>query len=221
MADLTLSLSVSTRGAGHLRAVAPMAWGVSDSLPPKWQSVFKEAGAEDLTDKPWISHPVRAEIAAYFERICTSSDILEMCKNTTEFFYFYGFEGREKRDDLDWHADFLRAITGMDIDRHALEIITDRILTIEKAYNVREGKMRKHDMPSERFYRKRSGGPLDGRAIDREGVGALFDHYYELHGWDPETSIPKRDTLESLDLGFVAEELAKSMDLKPASGQTN
>ncbi len=87
IAGLTLSLSVSTRGAGHLRAVAPMAWGVSDSLPPKWQKVYKEAGAGDLVNKQWVCHPVKAEIATYFEHICTSTDILEICKNTTEFFF--------------------------------------------------------------------------------------------------------------------------------------
>jgi aldehyde:ferredoxin oxidoreductase len=217
MADLTLSLSVSTRGAGHLRAVAPMAWGVSDSLPPKWQKVYKEAGAENLMDKPWISHPVKAEIATYFESICTSSDILEMCKNTTEFYYFYGYEGREKKDDLTWHADFLRAVTGMNIDREGLELITRRVLNIEKAYNVREGKIREHDMPTSRFYQKRKGGPLDGKGIDREGLEKLFDHYYAIHGWDPTTSVPKRETLEALGLGFVANELENKFGINLGS----
>ena len=55
----------------------------------------------------------------------------------------------------------------------------------------------------------------DGKEIDREGLTALFEHYYELHGWDPETSIPRRSTLEALDLHFVADELENSWDLKP------
>lgn len=214
MADLTLSLSVSTRGAGHLRAVAPMSWGVSDTLPPKWQKVYREAGAEDVMDKPWIGHPVKAEIATYFENICTSSDILEMCKNTTEFFFFYGYEGREAKDDLAWHAEFLRAVTGMDIDRSGLEMVTKRVLNIEKAYNVREGKLREHDMPTSRLFRQREGGPLDGKGLDRQEIERLFDHYYKIHGWDPSTSIPRRDTLEKLGLKYVADELCRLLGLQ-------
>ncbi len=207
MAGLTLSLSVSTRGAGHLRSVAPMAWGVSESLPPKWQKVYRDAGAAEVMDKPWVCHPVNAEIATYFENICTSSDILEICKNTTEFFYFYGYEGRETKDDLDWHADFLRAVSGIDIDREGLETVTRRVINLEKAYNVREGKLREHDMPTPRFFKRRVGGPLDGKALDPEQLQKLFDHYYEIHGWDPKTSIPTRRTLEELGLQFVANEL--------------
>jgi aldehyde:ferredoxin oxidoreductase len=214
IADLTLSLSVSTRGAGHLRAVTPMSWGVSDTLPPKWQKVYREAGAEDVMDKPWIGHPVKAEIATYFEDICTSSDILEMCKNTTEFFYFYGYEGRESKDDLTWHAEFLRAVTGMDIDRSRLEMVTKRVLNIEKAYNVREGKLREHDMPTSRIFRKREGGPLDGKGLDKQEIERLFDHYYKIHGWDPSTSIPRRDTLEKLGLKYVADELCSLLGLQ-------
>jgi aldehyde:ferredoxin oxidoreductase len=210
MAGLTLSLSVSTRGAGHLRCVAPMAWGVQESLPSKWQKVFREAGAEDLMDKPWVAHPVHAEVATYFEHVCTSSDILEICKNTTEFYYFYGYEGRERRDDLDWHADFLRAVTGVEIDRKGLETITSRIISLEKGYNVRQGMLKEDDLPSNRFLEKRKGGPLDGRKLDPEELGRLFEHYYELHGWDRETSIPKRATLERLGLKDVAESLEKT-----------
>jgi aldehyde:ferredoxin oxidoreductase len=217
MAGLTLSLSVSTRGAGHLRCVAPMAWGVSDSLPQKWIKVYREAGAEFAMDKPWVCHPVNAEIAMYFENICTSSDMLEICKNTTEFFYFYGYEGRETKDDLEWHADFLRAVTGVDIDRKGLETATQRVLNIEKAYNVREGKVREHDMPTSRFLNKRKGGPLDGRFLDPEDLGRLFDHYYKIHGWDPETSIPTRNTLEKLGLKYVADELENNYNINLSS----
>jgi aldehyde:ferredoxin oxidoreductase len=191
-----------------------MSWGVSDTLPSKWQKVYRDAGAEDVMDKPWIGHPIKAEIATYFENICTSSDILEMCKNTTEFFFFYGYGGREKQDDLAWHAEFLRSVTGMDIDRSALEMVTKRVLNIEKAYNVREGKLREHDMPTSRLFRKRDGGPLDGKGLDRQEIERLFDHYYEIHGWDPSTSVPRRDTLERLGLSYVADELESLLGLR-------
>jgi len=215
MAGAILSLSVSTRGAGHLRCMDPTTWpGEQQDLPMKWQKMYINAGAEDVINKPWICHPVKAEIVTYFENVCTSSDLLEMCKNTTEFYYFYGYEGREKKDDLEWHADFLRAVTGIDINRRKLEKITRRVINIEKAYNVREGKLREHDMPTPRFFKERRGGPLNGKAVNPKELEKLFNHYYEIHGWDPETSIPRRNTLEELGLKYVADELEKKYKIQ-------
>ena len=143
MSALTLALSVSTRGAGHLRCVPPMSWGVQPDTPEKWLKIFRDAGAENIIDKPWMCHPVIAEIVTFFETVCTSADIVEICKNTTEFYYFYGFKGRETKDDLQWHADWMKAVTGTDIDRTYMERTAKKVLTLEKAYNVREGKLKR------------------------------------------------------------------------------
>ena len=58
-------------------------------------------------------------------------------------------------------------------------------------------------MPSQRFLHKRTGGTLDGKALDEKELNLLFDKYYEFHRWDSATSIPLRKTLEDLGLGFV------------------
>jgi len=207
MAGLTLALSTSTRGAGHVRSVPPMSWGVQDSMPKKWKEVYKNAGAEEAINKPWICHPVIAEIVTYFENVCTSSDLIEICKNTTEFYYFYGFEGRDRKDDLQWHAEWLEAVTGIKADRHYMETVAKKVITLEKAYNVREGKFREHDMPSNRFLEKRRGGPLDGKRLNEEKLKSLFDNYYRIHGWNTDTSVPTGKTLKKLGLQFVADDL--------------
>jgi len=209
MAALTLALSVATRGAGHLHCTPPMAWGVVIEVPEKWLQRYRNADAEDIIDKPWICHPFVAEIVTYFEKINTSSDIIEICKNTTEYYYFYGYEQRENPDDLQLHAEWLKAVTGIDIDRNYLENVIERVVTLEKAYNVLHGKLRGDDMPSRRFLKKRVGGNLDGKALDKKELSLLFDRYYEIHGWDAKTSIPEKKTLEKLGLGFVIEEFGR------------
>ena len=208
MAMLTLALSVSTRGGGHVRCTPPMAWwGEEITLPERWKKIYRNAGAEEIINKPWVCHPVIADIVTYFETINTSADIIEICKNTMEYYYFYGFKGREVKDDLEWHAEWIEAVTGVNVDRHYMETVAKRVLTLEKAYNVREGKLREDDMPSHRFMEKRRGGPLDGKALDEKELQRLFDFYYEIHGWDPRTSVPKRKTLEELGLTYVADDL--------------
>ena len=144
---------------------------------------------------------------------CWSFQDLEICKNTTEFYYFYAFEEREKKDDLKWHAEWLEVVTGVKVDRSYLEKVAKRVITLEKAYNVREGKLREHDMPSNRFFEKRRGGSLDGKAIDQKGFEGLLDAYYELHDWDPETSVPSMETLKDLGLHSVADDLKDKVSL--------
>jgi len=69
-------------------------------------------------------------------------------------------------------------------------------------------------MPTPHFFKKRKGGPLDGKALDPGELDKLFDHYYDLHGWDSVTSIPKRRTLEELGLKDAADELETKYDIK-------
>ena len=38
----------------------------------------------------------------------------------------------------------------------------------------------------------------------------MLSHYYEIRGWDRETGIPTRETLEALDLDEVADDLEQA-----------
>lgn len=49
--------------------------------------------------------------------------------------------------------------------------------------------------------------PVWGRSLDRDGVEQWKTAFYELEGWDAATGWPTRSTLESLGLGYVADEL--------------
>jgi aldehyde:ferredoxin oxidoreductase len=48
------------------------------------------------------------------------------------------------------------------------------------------------------------------RTLDRDGFDAFKTRFYELQGWDTATGYPTRATLESLGLGYVADELEKN-----------
>jgi aldehyde:ferredoxin oxidoreductase len=45
------------------------------------------------------------------------------------------------------------------------------------------------------------------RTLDRDKFEAFKTRFYEMQGWDPTTGYPTRSTLESLGLGYVADEL--------------
>jgi aldehyde:ferredoxin oxidoreductase len=54
------------------------------------------------------------------------------------------------------------------------------------------------------------GGPLDGLTFDRDKWEKVLNEYYDLNGWDKNTGVPTRTTLEGLGLKDVADELARA-----------
>jgi aldehyde:ferredoxin oxidoreductase len=47
------------------------------------------------------------------------------------------------------------------------------------------------------------------RTLDRDRFDEFKTHFYELQGWDVASGYPTREALESLELGYVADELEK------------
>jgi aldehyde:ferredoxin oxidoreductase len=86
--------------------------------------------------------------------------------------------------------------TGMEIDKEKLWKAFQRIRTLVRAVNVRRGLRRKDERPPEDHWAVR----------DEEYEQMLLTKYYEFKGWNSE-GIPTRETLDRLDLGYVADDL--------------
>ena len=103
----------------------------------------------------------------------------------------------------------VQAITGWDdfsIDE--LQEIGERRLNLMRAFNAREGIDRRRDTLPEKFFKKAlRGGASDGLKLDREEFEAALDTYYQQSGWDVESGVPTRPTLERLELGWVADQI--------------
>ena len=56
-----------------------------------------------------------------------------------------------------------------------------------------------------------------GRTFDRQKVDEFKTHFYKLQGWDVTTGYPTRQTLASLGLTHVADELEKAGKLGASS----
>ena len=83
-----------------------------------------------------------------------------------------------------------------------------RICTLRKAYNIRQGLTKQDDSLSTRFFEDPMvGGPTDGAVLSPEVYWQMMTEYYTLMGYDPDTSIPRKTTLEELNLEYVAKEL--------------
>jgi aldehyde:ferredoxin oxidoreductase len=51
---------------------------------------------------------------------------------------------------------------------------------------------------------------ISGRCIDKKKFEVFKTRFYQLEGWDPDTGYPTRNTLKSLNLRYVADELEKN-----------
>jgi aldehyde:ferredoxin oxidoreductase len=83
--------------------------------------------------------------------------------------------------------------------------IGERIINLERAFNIREGLTRKDDRWPERFLKEPyPDGPAKGQVIHLE---PMLDEYYGFRKWDRTTGFPTRDKLQELQLDDVTDEL--------------
>ena len=55
-----------------------------------------------------------------------------------------------------------------------------------------------------------SGGHFKGESLDKEKFTKMLEEYYVLRGWDKDTGIPSRSTLEKYGLGDIATKMERS-----------
>ncbi len=87
--------------------------------------------------------------------------------------------------------------------------VGERAFNLCRAFNVREGITRKDDTLPPRLMEPLPEGPYKGETISRNALDDTLDEYYKLRGWDKKTGIPRRKTLEKLNLKYVADELER------------
>lgn len=99
---------------------------------------------------------------------------------------------------LGMQLDMVKAITGIALTESEAMGIGDRIVTMEKLFNVREGFSRKDDtLPPRMLKESPAAGPCQGQSIN---LDLMLDEYYDIMGWDREGR-PTPQTLDRIGLG--------------------
>jgi aldehyde:ferredoxin oxidoreductase len=114
----------------------------------------------------------------------------------------WGMEGALKLT-----AETLSAATGWDFTIEELLEVGERIMHLERAFNVMHGLSPADDYS---FPRRLIEAPPDGRAAGKPiapYLKGMVNRYYDLMGWDPKSGKPWRNTLEKVGLGRVAQDL--------------
>jgi aldehyde:ferredoxin oxidoreductase len=178
-----LGYAVGSRGADHTRAYCPVEFG---EFKDKEEVVEKIAGTREAADRLGIQG--KGRMVAYFEDMRAIADSLELCKFPTR-----SHLGLPER----WTGIF-HDVTGIDWTAEELIQAGERIVQLERLFNLREGLVPADDTLPERFLKEPiPDGPSKGRVVD---LRPMLQEYYQTRGWDPETGKPSPEKLEKLGL---------------------
>ena len=101
----------------------------------------------------------------------------------------------------------LRVTCGLKISSKDLRLIGERIVNLNRAFNIRLGITRKDDSLPERLTKvPEPAGPAKGHIVE---LDQMLDEYYRCRGWDPKTGKPTYEKLASLGLKDVADDLLR------------
>jgi aldehyde:ferredoxin oxidoreductase len=113
---------------------------------------------------------------------------------------------------LQKYAEFLTAATGIHefADTDYLLEIGERIICLERCFNVREGFRREHDLLPARMISEplKNAGPSTGQVVKAQDI--LLDEYYHAFGYT-KNGIPRIDKLTELGLNEAVQDIANHL----------
>lgn len=168
---LSIGYATATRGGSH-----------HDTRPtPQYAQGYDRRGTKD---KP--------AFAARSQHFTAVGDSLTICRFTSE--RGFGLFVDEP------YAEMVRAITGWDMSADELERVGERIVNLERLFNVREGVRRADDrLPWKVMHEPIPEGPSAGMYCPPEELAEMLDAYYAIRGWDAD-GVPTRERLAALGL---------------------
>ena len=173
--SLALGYATSNRGACHLQAASYMF---------EKTAVMPELGIPEPKER------FRTDGQGEFVKVCQDLmcilDSLKVCKLA-----LYG--GLRTTHVREW----LKCVTGWDMDLEELMAAGERIFNLKRMYNVKCGITRKDDtIPGRILKQPRAEGGARGNLPPLE---RMLEEYYPARGWDSD-GVPLKETIEKLDL---------------------
>lgn len=102
------------------------------------------------------------------------------------------------------------AVTGWNTTVWDLMKVGERVATMARVFNLREGLGRGDDWLPERFFHPQTSGALSETSVDPAQLEEARSTYYQMMGWN-ENGVPTKTKLEELDIGWVDQILQKTI----------
>jgi aldehyde:ferredoxin oxidoreductase len=134
----------------------------------------------------------KPEFAVRSQHFTAVDDSLVLCRFTSE--RGFGLYVDEP------YARMVRAITGWGMTVEELERVGERVINLERLFNVREGVRRENDaLPWRVMHEPIPDGPSAGAYCPPQELDGMLDRYYALRGWGPD-GVPTPARLTALGL---------------------
>lgn len=171
-----LSLAVSFRGADHTKSSA-----YTLDLKGKVDRLKAERG--------------RGKLVKEMEDTYSLLDSFIVCKNAKATFY----------QELAELAKLYNLVTGIELSADELRLAAERINTLARLINIREGLSRKDDSLPWKVMNEPipDDGPVKGAFVSQDELDLMLDDYYEARGWTLE-GVPKSENLKKLGMDELA-----------------
>jgi aldehyde:ferredoxin oxidoreductase len=190
---MAVGLAVSSRGADHNR---------SGAYEEDFRTGSDRFDADEGKGRAAVATEDRAALL----------DSLILCKFLRHVF-----------SDLETEAAaMLSAVSGWSVDAAEMARTGERIVTLKKLYNVREGWSRPEDTLPERFLSEplRADGEASasaGARLSRADLDRMIRSYYRARGWTDEGGVPRERAVELGLADVPGIDLPESTDPSPAS----
>ncbi|MFZ5814990.1 MAG: aldehyde ferredoxin oxidoreductase family protein [Bacillota bacterium] len=100
-------------------------------------------------------------------------------------------------------TELMAAATGWKTSLWELIKVGERVNTLSRLFNLREGLTHETDKLARRFLSPFEAGPLKGVAVPEEKIMNARSLYYAMMGWDPETGVPTPGKLYELGVDWA------------------
>ena len=182
--SMGLAAVTAARGADHLYAFPVLdEAGFDEEIRERFGKQYLPEMADRLNPK------YKGIMVKECEDFMVMVESVGLCKYGTqippEFFY----------EDI---AVALKIHNGLVMTKRDLQVIGERIVNLNRLFNARLGITRKDDCLPERLTKEKAPvGPSAGEVVE---LDAMLDEYYTERGWNLETGLPTKETLERLGL---------------------
>lgn len=102
--------------------------------------------------------------------------------------------------------EMVRAVTGWYTSAWELMKVGERITTMARVFNIREGFTDKDDWLPKRFFKPTTSGALVDTQINSEELKYAINIYYKMMGWS-DKGVPTKVKLEELDINWLSKYL--------------
>jgi aldehyde:ferredoxin oxidoreductase len=187
-----LGAAVASRGADHCMNFSQIEMGFGGWDPDPMKGEIWDG--EKVDPK---SEEHKGKMVKWLEDLRAFQNCMQVCL----FVYFLPLPFASQPEIC---ARYHNAVTGLDLAPKDVLHIGERIVNLEKAYNIREGWTRKDDSLPDRFLKEPlPSGAAKGNVVD---LDSMINEYYNEREWD-QSGWPAREKLRNLGLDTVAEDL--------------